>query len=90
MALNIKNSRTEKLAAEVARLSGESKTGAITSALEIHRRRLLMERAGIDRAAHLQRFLEEEIWPAVPQDQIGRPMTKAEAEAILGLGELGV
>lgn len=86
MALNIKNSRTEKLAAEVARLSGESKTGAITSALEIHRRRLLMERAGIDRAAHLQRFLEEEIWPAVPQDQIGRPMTKAEREAILGLG----
>ena len=90
MALNIKNTRTERLAAEVAALSGESKTGAITTALEIHRRRLRMERLGIDRGAHLRRFLEEEIWPVVPQDLHGKPMTKAEREALLGLGEFGV
>jgi len=90
MALNIKNTRTEALAVEVAKLSGQSKTGAITSALEMHRRRLLMERTGIGRAAHLRRFLEEEIWPAIPQDLLGTPITKAEREAILGLVDLGV
>ena len=90
MALNIKNTRTEELAAEVAALSGESKTGAITTALEMRRRRLWMERTGVDRTAHLCRFLEEEIWPEVPEDSTGKPMTKAEREALLGLGELGV
>ena len=88
MALNIKNTRTEKLAAEVAALSGESKTAAITTALEMRRRHLWMER--IDRTAQLRRFLEEEIWSAVPEDSIGKPMSKAEREAVLGLGEFGV
>ena len=90
MALNIKNPRTEQLATEVARLSGESKTRAITRSLEMRLRRLRMERAGIDRAIYLKRFLEEEIWPEVPRARLGKPMTKSEREEILGIGELGV
>ena len=34
MALNIRNSKTEKLANELASLTGESKTEAVTKALE--------------------------------------------------------
>ena len=38
MALNIKNADVERLATEVARLTGESKTEAIRRALEERRR----------------------------------------------------
>ena len=40
MALNLKNADVERLAAEVSRLTGESKTEAIRKALEERRRRL--------------------------------------------------
>src|SRR4029453_11787484 len=40
MALNLKNAEVERLAAEVARLTGESKTEAIRRALEERRQRL--------------------------------------------------
>ena len=36
------------------------------------------------------RFLEEEIWPLIPPDQLGKPLSKAEREQILGFGEDGV
>ena len=29
-------------------------------------------------------------WPAVPQDELGRTLTKAEEESILGYGSEGV
>jgi antitoxin VapB len=38
----------------------------------------------------LQRFLEEEVWPQLPPDVRGQPMTKAEREEILGYGPDGV
>lgn len=37
----------------------------------------------------LTRFLEEEIWPLFPPDQLGKPLSKAEREQILGFGENG-
>ena len=40
MALNIKNADVERLAEELARLTGESKTEAIRKALDERRRRL--------------------------------------------------
>jgi hypothetical protein len=43
MALNIKNEETEKLAAEVASLAGETKTGAVKQALRERRDRLQLE-----------------------------------------------
>jgi antitoxin VapB len=50
MALNIKNRETEKLAAEVAAMAGESKTRAVRVALEERKRRLILRagrRAGV-------------------------------------------
>ena len=90
MALNIKNTQAESLAAEVAHLAGESKTQAITTALDARRKRLLMQRATPDRSERLRRFLETEIWPAIPPGLVGKSITKAEREALLGVDEFGV
>jgi antitoxin VapB len=45
MALNIRNSETEKLAETLARLTGETKTEAVTQALRDRLARLRRERA---------------------------------------------
>ena len=89
MALNIKDPETERLASEVAALTGETKTGAVRYAL----RQVLdsLSRPTVrQREERLIRFLEEEIWPLVPPDQLGKPLPKAEHEQILGFGEDGV
>jgi antitoxin VapB len=88
MALNIKDPETERLAAEVAALTGKTKTGAVRYAL---RQVLLSQsrRPVKQREERLTRFLEEEIWPLIPPDQLGRPVSKAEREEILGFSEDG-
>lgn len=89
MPLNIKNPEVERLAAEVARLTGETKTEAIRRALAERRARL---RTRVDPARDLQRIirrLEEEVWSRIPPDQLGRGPTKAEREEILGYGPEG-
>jgi len=35
-------------------------------------------------------FLEEEVWPQIPADQLGECLSRAEREAILGYGPQGV
>ncbi len=88
MALNIKDPETDRLAAELAALTGTTKTGAVRYAL----RQVLQARSGPSvrqREERLTRFLEEEIWPLMPPDQIGKPVSKAEREEILGFGEHG-
>jgi antitoxin VapB len=92
MALNIKDQETEKLAAEVAELTGDSKTGAVREALRQQRERLELQRGGKEkRRRDLRRFLETEIWPQIPEELRGKPpMTKAEKEEILGYGPGGV
>lgn len=90
MALNIKNPETEKLAAEVADLAGESKTQAVTVALRERRERLRRGETLAQRRTRIQRFLEEEVWAQVPPKLLDRPpMTKAEREEILGIGPEG-
>lgn len=89
MAMNIKDPETERLAAEVAALTGESKTAAVRAALRERRERLIAQSGPRQRT--LRRFLEDEIWPRVPLDvQDQPPMTKAEREEILGYGPEGV
>lgn len=90
MSLNIKNPEAERLAAEVAELAGESKTQAVTVALRERRERLRAHETIEQRRERIRRVLEEEIWPLIPPEQLDRPpMTKAEREAILGLGPEG-
>jgi antitoxin VapB len=90
MALNIKDPETVRLAAEVAAMAGESKTGAVRNALRERRERLILRAARREPAAHLLRFLREEIWPAVPPSVLGKRLSRKEREAILGYGREGV
>ncbi len=46
MALNIRNAEAERLAARLARLTGETKTAAVTQALRDRLARLTWERRG--------------------------------------------
>lgn len=90
MPLNIKNPDVDRLAREVAELTGESKTEAIRQALLERRSRLRFRVRDAGRGARIQRFLEQEVWVRVPENQRGRAPTKAEREAILGFGPGGV
>lgn len=65
MALNIKNSQVEDLAAEIARLTGESKTEAIRRALEERRERLSFQVVHQNRTEELRSFLEREVWSVI-------------------------
>jgi antitoxin VapB len=80
------------LAAEVARLAEESEDEAVREALRERRDRLQVL-AGERRKPEggLLHFLETEIWPLIPEDELDQPpMTKAEREEILGYGPEGV
>ncbi|MFN8202180.1 MAG: type II toxin-antitoxin system VapB family antitoxin [Solirubrobacteraceae bacterium] len=90
MALNIKDPETERLAAELAAVTGETKTGAVRTALRERRERLGREHGAQTPGERLRRVLEEEIWPLVPDDVRGKPITKTEREEILGYGPDGV
>lgn len=87
--MNIKNAEVERLAAEVARLTGESKTEAIRRALHERRRQLKSGSTG-DRRARVLRFLEKKVWPTLPKSQVGRRLARAEEDEILGYGPGGV
>ena len=89
MALNLKNAAVERLAAEVARLTGESKTEAIRRALDERRRRLKGTSAD-ERRARVVRFLEKKVWPTLQKGERGRRLTRAEEDEILGYGPDGV
>jgi len=89
MPLNIKNAAVERLAGDVARLTGESKTEAIRRALD-ERRRRLKGLSAERRRARVLRFLEKKVWPTLPAGERGRRLTRAEEDDILGYGPAGV
>ena len=80
MALNIRNRMTEELAATVAKLTGETKTEAVTRALQERLERIRRERMGRDLAEELDEIaLHCASLPVLD----GRT-----AEEILGYGEV--
>ena len=81
MGLNIKNPEVERLATEVARMAGETKTEAIRQALADRKRRLEAEGKG-DRMVELRRWLREEMWPSIPPEARGKPIPKEEYDAL--------
>jgi antitoxin VapB len=89
MALNLKNAEVERLAAELARLTGESKTEAIRRAL-LERQRRLTGASIEQRRARVLRFLDKKVWRTLPAGEQGRRLTRAEEDDILGYGPGGV
>lgn len=90
MALNIKNPEVDRLVAEVAELTGETKTEAVRQALLERRARLRMRVTEEGSRRRIRRFLEREVWSRVPEEQKGRAPDRAERERILGYGDEGV
>lgn len=89
MPLNIKNDEVERLVDEVVGVTGESKTEAVRRALLERRARLRTRIGDGARLRRVRRFLEDEVWAVIPDDQIGRAPDKTEREAILGYGPEG-
>lgn len=90
MALNIKNLEVERLADQIARLTGETKTEAIRQALLARRDRIASQASGLNRGRRLAVFLERRAWPQLRGGAEGRPLSKKERERILGYGPGGV
>jgi antitoxin VapB len=82
--LTIKSDEVERLAAEVAEMTGENKS------LRERRDRLALRVTPEARRRRLRRFLEREVWATIPADQLGKAPDKAEREQILGYGPRGV
>lgn len=90
MALNIKDTETAKLAAEVAEMTGDTKTGAVREALREKKERLKMDLGrGKPKRSSLE-VLEQEVWPLLPEEALGQsPMSKEDEEELLGFGPEG-
>lgn len=82
MPLNIRNSEAERLAAEVAELTGETKTEAVRKALEDRLVQLQRSRSGKSLADELDEIADR--FASLPVDD-DRP-----ADEILGYDESGV
>jgi Uncharacterized protein conserved in bacteria len=89
MPLNIKDPETERLAREIAEMTGESKTGAIRQALNERKGRLLLARSGRGRGDRMVDVLERRLWPRLPDGVRGSTLSKDDEEAILGYGPDG-
>jgi len=90
VALNIKNPDVERLADEVARLTGETKTEAIRQALLARRDSLSARASGLTRARRLEVFLQRRAWPLLPSGRTAPALSKQDRERILGYGPEGV
>jgi antitoxin VapB len=82
MALNIRNPETEKLAADLAALTGESKTQAVTKALRDRLARVKRRRA--------RRRLSDELDEIATHCASLPVLDKRGDEEILGYGESGL
>ena len=87
VALNINNSEVERLAKEVAELTGESQTEAVRKALE-ERQARLSSRVAQSKGERWLAFLEQEVWPTMPERELGRQLSKE--EELLGYGDEGL
>jgi antitoxin VapB len=89
MALNIEDTETEQLAAEVAEMTGTTKEVAVREALREKKGRLEMRvGSGKKPRRDLRKFFETEIWPLLPEEELDQPpMSKKEVEDLLGYGE---
>lgn len=92
MAWNIEDTETEKLAAEVAELTGETQEVAVREALREKKKRLRVREGGKEgQRQGLREYLETEIWPHIPDELLDRePRSKPEVEDLLGFGKEGV
>lgn len=90
MSLNLKNPEVERLVEEVAAMTGESKTEAVRQALAERKERLSLFVVRRDRKEDVLRYLQNEVWPRIPPELLGRGLSQEEQDEILGYGPDGV
>ena len=90
MAGRVTVAEVEELVAALATMTGESKTEAVRRALAERRERLSLQSARRRRGSGFLRYLEEEVWPKAPPDQLGRRLSREEEDEILGFGPEGM
>lgn len=78
----------ERLAHEIAEMTGESDTESVHRAL-LERRERLANRGLSERGQRFLRYLEQEVWPRIPPELRGKGLTRQEREEILGIGPEG-
>lgn len=88
MGLNIKNAEVERLAAEVAKIAGETKTEAIRVALEERKARISKSRQ--EKVIDLVNYLEKNVWPKIPPELRGRSLSRDELDEMIGYDEHGL
>ena len=92
MAVNV-TGRIEELAGELSRLTGESATEAVERAL-LERKERVREKPDIPELTPEQqkrydefiKVMEHKVWSKLPAHALGKSITKAEEEEILGIG----
>ena len=89
MALNIRNTKVERLAAEVAASLGVTKTEAIRQALKDRLETLRTGQRASERLQRMDRYLREQVWPFIPEDVRSKPVLNDEANEVLGYGPEG-
>lgn len=89
MALNLKNHEVELLAAEVARMAGESKTEAIRQSLLERKAKLLSISNPQSRSERAEGILRA-FRASLPKPLSKVPLTRDEEDEILGFGPDGV
>lgn len=91
MGIEWGDAEVEKLAKEISEATGKTETEAVREALRERHERVVPERRRRGkRYATLHEFLEKEIWPHIPPEELDQPpLTKAEVEEILGIGPEG-
>ena len=91
MTLKIKDRETEALVTELTALTGETEADALRQAARERLDRLTPRPERRKRSSEeIQRWLETEVWPNIPEHLLGRGLTKGEREEILGYGPDGV
>ena len=88
MGLNIKNPEVERLVAEVAAATGESKTEAIRQAMLDRKERLALPSVE-ERWRRIREGLERDVWSKLPPEQRGNPIPQEEQDEVLGYGPGG-
>ncbi len=81
MALNIKNAEVERLATEIARATGETKTEAIRKAL-VDRQKQLDLPTLEERWQKIRDDMERDVWSQLPPEVRGKRIPKEEYDAL--------
>ena len=92
MALNIEDEKTEALVARIVELTGETEGVAVRKAARERLERLNADarpKKAVMTGAEVEDWLATNIWPRVPRNVLGKTITKAEREQILGYGPEG-